>query len=676
MHRIAFALVFLLLAPAARAELVRLDIKERVPFADGKSFGEVGPYEMLRGIAHFALDPKDPRNQVIFDLDQAPRNKDGKVEFASEVCILQPKDLSRSNGAIFYDVNNRGTKLALRFFNNAPGGNDLTKKGSDGDGFLMRRGYTVVWCGWIGELWPGEDRLLLSAPPVLVDGKPVQGIARFEMSSDTRVDSLPISRREGHATYTVVPGSPMTLTVRDLVDSKRTTIEQDHWRLEVKKVPSPFDSKKEITQQRLILKGGFEPGKLYELVAQVEGAFVQGTGFAAVRDLVSFLRHGTSEQNPARGKEGKSVLTRAHSFGVSQSGRFLRHFLYLGMNEDEKGRIVFEGLMPHVAGGGLGFFNHRFAQPTRHNGQHEDHFYPADVFPFTYGPETDLYTKRTDSILRPYAKSKLQPKIMHTQSAAEYWHRAGSLVHTDTMAKRDAEIPENVRIYAFGGTQHGPASDPPSKGIARNLANPADYRPFLRALLDALDQWVTENRTPPDSIYPRFKDGTLVRPDLSAGFPKLPGIEYPKVIQAPVGPSGTTKGIVSVDPIVKGSYPVRVPRSDKDGNDMGTLLLPDVAVPLATYTGWNLRRKDVGAEGQLASLLGSYLPFAKTKAERDKIGDPRLSIEERYKSFDDYLNRYAAECKRLASNRYLLADDVETLIAKARKREANFTRDR
>jgi hypothetical protein len=419
---------------------------------------------------------------------------------------------------------------------------------------------------------------------------------------------------------------------------------------------------------RLELEGGFEPGWLYELVCEAEGSRVQGVGFAGVRDLVSFLRHDASDKNPLRGADGKPAVRRTHAFGVSQSGRFLRHLLYQGFNEDERGRIVFDGLMPHVAGGGLGFFNRRFAQPTRHNAQHEDHTYPADAFPFTYGPSTDPFTKRTDSILGRYAKSKRQPKVMHTQSAAEYWHRSGSLVHTTPDGKQDAVIPDNVRVYAFGGTQHGPAADPPKQGNADNLPNPADYRPILRALLVALDDWVRDGKEPPASCYPRLADGTLIdRQTYAELFPKIPGVRTPAVIQAPVfadyGPHFAWRGIITIEPPkVLGHYHVLVPRPDKDGNDTGTLNLPDIAAPLATYTGWNLRRKEIGADGQLAILLGSYLPFPRTKAERTAKNDPRRSVEERYPSFTAYIGQYGGAANRLQAAGYLLNEDVERLM--------------
>jgi hypothetical protein len=329
--------------------------------------------------------------------------------------------------------------------------------------------------------------------------------------------------------------------------------------------------------------------------------------------------------------------------------------------------------MPHVAGGGLGFFNHRFAQPTRFAGQHEDHTYPIDYFPFTYDRAIDPFSKRGDSILRFSDAGDQFPKVMHTQSAAEYWHRSGSLVHTDPLGQKDAHISEIVRIYAFGGTQHGPAADPPPRGIADNLNNPGDYRPYLRALLDALDRWVTKNEEPPASVYPRIDQKTLVSwKQKDSGFPALPGIRYPEVIQEPLcldyGPRFLKEGIISIEPPkVIGKYVVLVPKSGPDGNDLGTLLPPDVGVPLATYTGWNLRRREFGAEAMLANLLGSYIPFAKTKAERQASGDPRPSIAERYGSFENYRKQFAANCDRLIRARYLLQEDAQRLIASRAK---------
>jgi hypothetical protein len=662
LHRWLFLLLAFLAASTAQAEVISLKILKREPFAGGQAFGDVGPYEQITAVARFAIDPKDVRNRVIVDLDLAPKNADGKVEFASDVVILAPKDPAKGNGAIFYDVNNRGNKLALGMFNRSLGGSGPNDKNPAGDGFLMRKGYTVVWSGWIGELLPGDGRLLLQAPRPLEKGQPVRGLVRQETSSDKRVKSMPVSRRPNHGSYppTKDGEAKAVLTKRLLERDERQVVPRDQWKLvQAPLRPLTQGVPRTLPELRLELETGFEPGVLYEVIYEAEGSIVQGVGLAAVRDLISFLRHDATDQNPLRQANGKPAINRALAFGVSQSGRFLRHLLYQGFNEDTQGRIVFEGLIPHVAGGGLGFFNHRFAQPNRHNGQHEDHLYPADVFPFTYGPSTDPYTKKSDSILGRYKDSKKQPKIMHTQSGAEYWHRAGSLVHTDPLGTKDADIPDNVRIYSFGGTQHGPAAFPPSKGVSDNDTNFADYRPFLRGLLVALDDWVRNDKAPPASIYPRFEDRTLVTWTREAtGFPKIPGVRFPSVIQQPsyndYGPKFLSHGILTIEPPkVKGDYKVLVPKGDPDGNDQGMLLPPEVAVPLGTYTGWNLRRKEVGADGMLTSLAGSFIPFP-TDA---KSADPRSPVSNRYADVKFYRQQLDEACARLVNERYMLAED-------------------
>ncbi len=501
-----------------------------------------------------------------------------------------------------------------------------------------------------------------------------------------------------------------------------------------------------LPQIRIELESGFAPGYLYELICEAEGSIVQGVGFASVRDLIAFLRRDDTARNPLRKSDGKPAIDRALAFGVSQSGRFLRHFLYLGFDEDEAGRVVFDGLMPHVAGGGLGFFNHRFAQPTRHNAQHDEHLYPTDVFPFTYGPTTDPFTQRTEGILDRYAKGKVQPKVMHTQTSAEYWHRSGSLVHTTPDGKADAEIPANVRIYAFGGCQHGPGDGqiPETRfsnfrilvdakklaafgmrradvldavneqehvadmdrlaqiivkttadglrirlrdvaaveyvpGICENPTNPADYRPFLRALIVALNEWVKEGKEPPVSIYPKIADGTLVdwHQD-KTGFPKIPGVRYPMVIQQPpfadYGPKFHTHGAISVEPPeVKGHYTVLVPKwSDKTGNDVGTALPLDVLLGMATHTGWNTRRESAGTPGMLASLLGSCIPLARTKAARQRSGDPRPSVEERYGSFAEYTKAYRFALDFDQERGWLLAEDAAVFLRNLETRRKYF----
>jgi hypothetical protein len=697
-------LIVLLSASPLCAECVELKILHREPFAEGKAFGVVGPYERIVGVARFAIDPKNGRNALIVDLDKAPLNMDGRVEFQADFFILAPKDSAKGNGAVLYDVNNRGNKLALGFFNDASSSNDPVTLQHAGNGFLMRQGFTVVWSGWIGELLPGDHRLLLQAPVASADGKPITGIVRFETGCDAPTDSLPLSRRAGHGSYNPTPKGERegTLTWRMRETDPRVAIPRGQWQLErIPPVAVHEGVPGTLSQIRLKLAGGFRPGYLYELICECENPIVQGTGFAGVRDLVSFLKYDGSEKNPLA-LNGKSTIDRALGFGISQSGRFLRHFVYQAFNADENGRKVFDGLMPHVAGGGLGFFNHRFAQPTRHNSQHDEHLYPTDVFPFNYGEAHNAYwvgdelsaeklvvESGTDGILSRHLRSKeahLLPKIMHTQSAAEYWHRSGSLVHTEGGGLKDAEIPANVRIFAFGGCQHGPAADPPRPGGGDQLPNPGNFKPLSRSLLLALDAWAKNGTTPPKSVYPLIAAGTLVdwRQKVEGGdlnFPALPGVRYPDVIHCPsltyFGDAFASRKIITIEPPeIRGHYRVLVPKSGPDGNDLGTLLPPEVAVPLATYTGWNLRKREIGAESMLLTLQGSYIPFAKTAAERRAAGDPRRAINERYGSFDDYLNCYREVCERYVKERYLLQEDAERLIASREKLRGLFPADK
>jgi hypothetical protein len=457
------------------------------------------------------------------------------------------------------------------------------------------------------------------------------------------------------------------LTWRLREKDPRTPIPRDRFRLEQRWVEADGE-RGVLPQVDMLLTGGFKPGRIYELVYEARGPVVQGLGLAGIRDLVSYLKHSSDPGNPLRRPDGKPAADRAIGFGTSQSGRCLRMLLYDGFNADEQGRIVFDGLFPHVAGAGLGFFNHRFASPTRHNSQHDNHLFPADVFPFAYGDERDPFTGRTDGLLRRARASGAVPKVFHTQTSAEYWHRAGSLVHTDPPGRRDAVIPPEVRIYAIGGAQHGPGSGAPGpKGKGQLPANPTDYRPLLRALLTALNDWVRGGITPPPSVYPRIADGTLVGwREKESGWKPLRGVRYPGVIQQPEwldhGPEFLSKRrLTRVPPARRGEYVVRVPAYGPDNNERGMLLLPTVAVPVATFTGWNLRDSGIGAETELLSLNGAYIPFARTADERRSAGDPRPAILERYEDFDVYQEQFTAAARRLVRERYLLEEDLPAL---------------
>jgi len=660
-------------ASFAQAEAVRFEITRREPFANGESFGQTGPYETIVGRVYFALDPELRQNRAVVDLPLAPRNELGKVEFWADLFILAPADSTKGNGALLYDVNNRGNKLALGMFNYG-GNNNPTTREHAGDGFLMRHGYTIVWSGWDGELLPGGDRLRLAAPVAKSGGDRITGQVRCEFIPSPGTKRMVVTWAN-HGSYrpTDKGQREATLTIRPRTAAPRVVVPRDRWTMLVADVSS--DAATQLPNVEVEMPAGMQAGSIYELIYEAADPLVIGVGFTSVRDLIAAFKAGSGAGNPLV-KEGQPTIRRAHGFGVSQSGRFLREFLYSGFNEDEWGGQVFDGLIPHVAGGGLGSFNHRFAQPTRHSNQHDHHDYPPDRFPFAYETQTDPISGQTDGILRRAVESKTAPLVMHTQSAAEYWTRSGSLPHTDTLGVHDAQVPDRVRFYTFGGTQHGPSGWPLQPGSGQTLSNPGDYKPFLRVLLLALDRWVKDGTVPPPSVYPMIGDGTLVDwRHAGTGFPNIPGVNYPEIIQQPswldFGPRWQTERIIDFQPPrFRGDYKVLAPRCGPDGNELGCLLPAEVAVPVATYTGWNLRKADIGAEGQLVSLTGSYIPFPRNKAERERTGDPRMSVQERYGSLDEYVRQFSQACDNLLARGYLLEEDTARLNKLHRERVA------
>ncbi len=649
----------LLLPSSASAEVTAIHVSSREPLNGGRIYPGVGSYERLRGRIDFSVDPRVPANQPVRDVRLAPRDPKGRVRFSADFELQVPVNRERMRPTLLYDVNNRGGMTAPGMFNNGA------------DDFLMRQGYAVLSSGWIGEMLPTPGRLRLHVPTASRNGKPITGLVRAEMAPDEPAKVLSIAHWANMGSY--IPTERgirnATLTVRVREKDPRTAIPRDQWSLRV----APMAAEGSAGQLPLIeleLNAGFQPGRLYELVYEARDPIVQGLGLAGIRDLVSFLKSDASDRNPLRGANGEPSIRKAIGFGVSQSGRLLRTFLHDGFNADESGKVVFEGLFPHVAGGGRGSFNHRFASPTRHSGQHDHHTYPVDRFPFTYGDSMDPWSSRTDGLLAASRASQTIPRIIHTQTSAEYWHRAASLVHTDPSGKLDAELPDNVRVYAFGGAQHGAGSGIPSPRSRGSLsANPTDYRPLLRALLLALDRWITDGSTPPPSVVPRISDGTLAPPEPSRlGWPALPDVAFPTVIHQPewldFGNRFEREGIIDRQPPVhRGDYTVLAPTVGPDGNERGMLLLPSVAVPLGTFTGWNLRDPSIGAPTELLGLTGGYIPFPKTPADRAQSGDPRPSVSERYPSHEAYRARFSAHAERLRRSGYILPEDLPRLEA-------------
>lgn len=652
----------------ARAEVVRVQVDRREPFAGGQNFGTAGPYERVAGRMFLEVDPAHPANERVADLKLAPRNTRGKVEFWSDFFLLKPVDATRGNRRLFYDVNNRGNKLALGAFNHR-GGNDPSTVTDAGNGFLMRQGYSILWCGWNGDVRPGDNRLLIGLPVATENGKPITAPVHAEICVNEKSSSQPFywGNSDPYPSVTL-DHRDARLTMRASRSQQPVVVPYDDWAFarfeDGKVVPDP---------KHLYLKEGFRPGWLYELVYTATGPRVTGLGFAAVRDSVSFLRYAEKDAagmaNPLAG-----LIERAYVFGISQSGRFIHHLVYEGFDTDERNRVVFDGALAHVGGSGKGYFNHRFAQTTRHGSQHEDNLSPSEFFPFTTSPQYDPVTgERGDTLARARTSGHV-PKMFFTGTSTEYWTRATSLLHTDVEGKSDVPPDPNVRIYFITGGQHG-VSGSSDRGIFQNPVNVLDHRPVLRALLVQLDHWVTSGTEPPASRIPRIADGTLV--DLKtyqSTFPAIPGAHAPAAMYVPVrldlGPQWKQTGIAEfVPPRVGPAYRALVPAINADGNEIAGIRLPDIAVPLATFTGWNLRSESVGAAGALGRWNGSYLPFAQTAADRAKTGDPRLSIAERYASRDAYLARVGETALQLRDEGFLLDEDVVEILKTASGRK-------
>jgi hypothetical protein len=620
------------LLPAA---LVRIEVSERTDVQDGKAFASAGSYERIAGKAYFAVDPNLAANKIIADIAKAPRNDDGLVEFSADFECLKPRDPHHGNHAVLFEVSNRGGKAML---------------GTFGDDFLMEQGYTLVWLGWEFDVPPGPNALRLYAP--MAQG--ITGLVRSEITPDHKETRRSLGDRSALAYPVLHPDDPaLTLTVRDHPESPRRPVPRDTWHIE--------------GGTHIVMPSGFEPGKIYELVYTSKDPPIVGLGPAAVRDLMSFFKYGIAADTILGDHHG--FIKRAYGFGISQSGRFLRTYVYYGFNRDEQGRRVFDGMMVHVAGAGRGSFNHRFAQPSRDGHPFLNTFYPTDIFPFTDLAETDAETGITDGLLTHATPPAAVPKIFYTNTSYEYYGRSASLIHTTLDGAKDAPLAPTTRIYFLAGCQHGPSPFPPERRDAQNLANPNNYRWTLRALLVALDRWVADGQDPPPSLYPKLADGSLT-PLRAVAFPKLPGVQFPTRIQqawhVDYGEEFRSAGIVTIEPPKVGSaFPMRLPQVDADGNDLAGIRMPATAVPLATYTGWNLRSAAIGAPDELFSMTGSFIPFARTKAERMKAVDPRLSVEERYASKQEYLGKVQAAAGDLVKRGYLLERDVPLVAARA-----------
>ena len=612
----------------ARAEVTKVTISTRVVVAEGQAFGQVGPYEKLTGTIEFALDPADKHNSRIVDLEHATRGADGRVHFSADLYVLRPVDTQKGNGAMLFEIANRGRKGLLGRFNRGAGqAQDPMAAADFGDGFLMKEGYTLVWVGWQFDVQPPFVRI--EAPAADVQGRVRYSFIVDAKQTDTSPADLPA--------YPPLDLNDRTasLTVRDRFWGTPTRINREKWRFNVQN-----------SRVHIVFDEGFEPGRLYGIDYPAGGAKVAGVGMAAVRDAASAFRYRTDL--PIRGRT-------AYIFGASQSGRFLRQFLHDGFNADEEDRRVFDLVWPHIAGAGQGSFNERFAAPGYNT-------FSATQYPFTDLAQAGPRGER-DGILAAYRPNQV-PKVIYTNTSVEYWGlgRSAALTHLTPDGTRDADLPENVRIYHLAGTQHGEAAFPPTPGTGQALGNPMPQGNVMRAILRAAYQWVESGTRPPDSRHATLRDQTLVQ--LKAiGFPAIPGVGDPRTIE---GPGHLDEGHFA-------ALPFLVPKVDADGNEVAGIRVPELVVPLATTTGWNFRAERVGNPTTLYALLGSYVPFARTKAEREARRDPRLSVEERYRDREDYLGRIRTAAASLVKDRFLLQEDIDDVVQRATRHWAYAT---
>ena len=652
----------LALPPAAAARIVRLDLhRDAAPAFGGADFGDVGPYERWTGRALGEVDPADPVDGAIVDIRLAPHDARGRVAYETPVTVLRPRDSTRGRHEMLFDLNNRGAVLGFGALDDASkNGNDVAAPGNVGNGFLMRRGYTMVWSGWDAvsglspAVGPSPGAFVLDVPVARApDGGPVTGanLEEFVIDNDTTTT--------GPLTYRAADLDPAhaTLTLRIDTDDPPVALPPTAWRFD----PGGLSI-------GLLPEGTrFKRGEIYELVYRAQDPKVAGLGFAALRDVAAFLRGAAADDsghpNPLAG-DIRTVTT----FCISQPCRAMRDFVRLGFNAvpGPAPRRAVDGVLDWIGGGSGIDLDRRFAEPFRTHRQHIARHYPEFSFPFAYNTITDAVTGRTDGLLARCTATDTCPRIIDANSDNEYWAKSGSNLHTDAAGQDLPDLP-GVRLYLLASLPHGDGIPTEGPGICRVARNPLVANAALRALLVDLDAWVTDGVPPPANRIPRARDGTLVASDRAAtGFPTIPGIGYNGRTHRgdlfDFGPEAD-RGILAMPPVPKGSpYPSLVPKVDRDGNTLAGIRLPAVAVPTATYTGWNLR---ADADGDGCDAAGMVVPFARTEAERAAAGDPRPSLATRYPDHAAYVAKVSAASEALVADRFLLLEDAIAIVAAA-----------
>ena len=614
------------------AAVTRIEIGERGKVAGGSAFGSSGAYEYVLGKVHFAADPELPTNSIVADIGLAPRDAAGKVEFSADFYIMRPSDATKGNQTALVEISNRGGKGLANEFDFAQGPVNATTGAGLGDGFLLRQGFTLVWVGWEFDV-PARAGALRAYVPIATElGSTITGMVRSEWTGDQKVRSISLGDK-GQIGYAVLdPNSAENvLFERQPVLGERSRVPHVQWKF--------------IDARHVELAGGFAPGHIYEVVYRTKDPPVAGLGLAAVRDFVSYLRYGGVPSGLGEVRVDKTL-----GFGISQSGRFLREYLYDGFNEDEQRRRVFDGVWAQVAGAGRGSFNRRFAQPSRDGHEFNNVFYPVDVPPFD-----------EESLLEKARRDHVAPKLFLTNGSYEYWNRCASLIHTTADGNADAPPSDNTRIYFFSGSQHTNGSIPPRPAPAQNPTDTNDYRYGMRALLLAMERWIDDKDKPPASQFPRLDKGELVTLH-GLHFPRIENLNVPRMKR-----EAFRLDFSAEPPKVGAAFPTFVPQVDADGNELGGIQMPEVAVPLASYTGWNLRIAEIGSPRDMLPFFGSWIPFPLTDGERRIEGDPRRSGAARYPSEADYLRRIDAAAENLVEAGWVLREDLPSLHERAAK---------
>ena len=673
-----------MLAAEAEAKLVKLEVTKREVVADGMPFGNAGPYEKLTGRAWFEVDPTLDRNKTVFDIDRAPLNAKGRVEFSADMVILKPVDRALGAKTLFFEVNNRGRKISFgRMHDSASDANmnDPMAPRDFGNGFLMKRGYVIAWVGWGADIAPGDNRLTVNFPIALENGQPVTERILTEFSDRNfnggKPSSLPLSGSPAFKSFSAVSADKKQAQAELYLlssDSPQPSapdiprgeaVPDDQWAFA--DCPDGWPGKP--STGHICLKDGFRSDRNYHLIYRATDSPVMGLGYVTTRDFVSFLKNDEKDTsgnaNPVYGI--KTTLCQ----GISSSGMYLRDYLYQGFNVDEQERQVCEGMHIHIAGAQKLYLNYRFAQPNPFTQQHRERYVPDTNFPRQYAVRINPSTRVPDGILK---RPTTDPKIIHTDTSNEYWQFRASLTGASEGGTMDFNESSKVRRYLLSSQQHGGFKpDAPNHGIAdrqcEQLTNATHPGPLLRALVVVLDDWVKKNVAPPEMRVPKIADRTLVAPaDLK--LPRIPGLTYAGLYNGSgdrdFGPRviGNAGVIDLLIPQIRAAHKILVPQVDAIGNDIAGIRHPFVEVPVATLLGWNTRTKEFGGP-DLCDLLGSTIALLKTRADAQAKGDPRPSLEELYGSHEAYVAKVAEAAKKLQAERLMLPEDVDMVVGEA-----------